>query len=372
VVSGPAVRTDIPDRYADAEVAFALTVTDDAAGTLIGGALMGVDRAPDLIAAMQEGAVDLPKLSMVASELVEVPDEQVGPIVARLLAEAARRTMPQLRRLLRRLVVAVDPAAAKARQERSIAKRCATLAEFVNGTASLAAVYLPAEKAAAAWNHVDAIAHATRAAGDRLGRDLDQIRADVFVGLLAGADPVAAGTAVAPAARKGAITVHLDLTTLAYLDEHPGSIDGLGPVLADVARQTAEQLADVAQWRFAVDHNGQTIAAGRLRYRPSAAQRRFVQTRDGTCRAPGCRRPAARCDLDHIRDWAHDGPTTVDNLILLCRRHHRAKHQGGYRLRRVAAGIEWLSPRGRRYTVLPGDANPALPEGMPRTNHLRR
>jgi hypothetical protein len=156
--------------------------------------------------------------------------------------------------------------------------------------------------------------------------------------------------------RRGVINLGIDLTTLACLNDDPGHIPGFGPVLADIARQATHQMAEAAQWRFTVrDRNGDTVAEGRLRakpdlsgydpYRPSAAQRAFVNARDKTCRAPGCRRPALRCDQDHIRDWAYSHETTIANLCCLCRRHHRAKHVGGFRTERTRYGIDWITPR---------------------------
>jgi hypothetical protein len=60
-------------------------------------------------------------------------------------------------------------------------------------------------------------------------------------------------------------------------------------------------------------------------YRPTAAQRRLVTSRDRTCRMPGCRRRAARCDIDHGHPHAEGGETACWNLCCLCRRHHRIK-----------------------------------------------
>jgi hypothetical protein len=59
------------------------------------------------------------------------------------------------------------------------------------------------------------------------------------------------------------------------------------------------------------------------RYTPTPAQRRFLRVRDRTCRHPGCRRPAARTDLDHVDAHATGGRTDCTNLCCLCRRHHR-------------------------------------------------
>ena len=56
--------------------------------------------------------------------------------------------------------------------------------------------------------------------------------------------------------------------------------------------------------------------------------------RDGGCVVPGCDRPPAWCEAHHLRHWLHGGPTDLENLAPLCRAHHRAVHEGGWRLRR--------------------------------------
>jgi hypothetical protein len=60
----------------------------------------------------------------------------------------------------------------------------------------------------------------------------------------------------------------------------------------------------------------------------------------------------------HIRHWAHGGPTTLSNLALLCRRHHRAVHEEGYQVERQSDGeLRFRRPDGR---PLP-DAPPPAP-----------
>jgi hypothetical protein len=66
---------------------------------------------------------------------------------------------------------------------------------------------------------------------------------------------------------------------------------------------------------------------GTDRYRPTAKALRFVQTRDRTCRFPGCTRPARFSDVDHELPWPR-GSTDPRNLHCLCRHHHRAKQSG--------------------------------------------
>jgi hypothetical protein len=347
------VRDYEQDPYARVEMAFALTWTDTTAQIMVSVARSTIDKTPSVHAAMRQGRLDLDKAKVIAQELANVDDPALAQtIVARLLPEIERCTTPQLRMRLRRLILSVDPDAVRTRHQKALADRCVQHDEYANGTASLSGVYLAKDRAAAAWDHIDAIARATKAAGDPLGRPIDAIRADVFADLLAGVDPALAGAAV-PAPRKGTVHLNVDLATLACLSQEPGEITGFGPVLADIARETAEQMAEMAQWRFTVtDDNGDVCAEGRLRYRPTVKQAEFVRARDRTCRAPGCRRPAIRCDIDHLKDWAHLGPTVVSNLCCLCRLHHRAKHVGRYLPTRTALGVSWTTPRGRRYTTL--------------------
>lgn len=91
---------------------------------------------------------------------------------------------------------------------------------------------------------------------------------------------------------------------------------------AAVAAQVAAQIRALARQ-----------AAAEMTYQPSAALRRAVIERDGTCRHPGCSVPARRCDLDHVRPFNHANPaagglTREDNLMCLCRKHHRGKTHG--------------------------------------------
>jgi hypothetical protein len=102
------------------------------------------------------------------------------------------------------------------------------------------------------------------------------------------------------------------------------------------------------------------------RYTPTPAQRRFVTTRDRTCRHPGCRNDAAWADLDHVVPHGAGGDTTCENLCCLCRRHHRLKtHAPGWRFVMTPDGLlSVTTPSGvTRASRPPGLTNPA---GSPR------
>lgn len=91
-------------------------------------------------------------------------------------------------------------------------------------------------------------------------------------------------------------------------------------------------------------------------YRPSPALQRLIRARSSTCTAPGCRRPATACDLDHTRAYDDDGWTCECNLAPLCRRHHRAKQAQGWRLTQPQPGVLiWTTPSGRAYSAQPAN-----------------
>ena len=116
----------------------------------------------------------------------------------------------------------------------------------------------------------------------------------------------------------GGVHLQTDLDTLTALAEHPGELAGYGPVIADVARQAAEQLED-AEWRFTVTDTatGRPVANGVTRRRPTTAQRRDIETRNPTCVFPGCRMPSIDCDIDHRKRWADGGTTSDDRVDVL-------------------------------------------------------
>ena len=91
------------------------------------------------------------------------------------------------------------------------------------------------------------------------------------------------------------------------------------------------------------------------RYQPSRTLRHLITARTPTCTAPGCRHPAARCDLDHTVPYDQGGRTCECGLAPLCRHHHRCKQADGWQLDQPAPGIMlWTTPAGRRYTTTPG------------------
>ena len=121
-----------------------------------------------------------------------------------------------------------------------------------------------------------------------------------------------------------------------------------------VSAETARRLAcDAARVTMQHGPAGEVLSVGRRTRTISPALRRALAARDRHCRFPGCR--ATRCDGHHVRHWAHGGETALSNLVLLCRRHHRAVHEEGFRVGFDAAGEpRFVRPDGQ-----------ALPEAPP-------
>ena len=81
---------------------------------------------------------------------------------------------------------------------------------------------------------------------------------------------------------------------------------------------------------------------------------RAVAKRDGGCRHPGCNRKVAWCDAHHVRFWRNGGITSLDNLLLLCARHHHLIHRPGWQLKLHPDGtLEVTNPNGHAQTSKP-------------------
>ena len=120
-----------------------------------------------------------------------------------------------------------------------------------------------------------------------------------------------------------------------------------------VSQQTARRLAcDAAKVTIQHGPGGEILDVGRKTRTISPALRRALAARDRQCRFPGCQN--RRCDAHHVRHWADGGATALDNLVLLCRRHHRAVHENGYRVTVDAVGeVQFVRPNGRPLPAAP-------------------
>lgn len=190
----------------------------------------------------------------------------------------------------------------------------------------------------------------------------------------------------------GTINLTLPLSAYAGLDDSPGEADGYGAIDADTGRDLATRLGRTTRWCLTVTGpDGRAVAhacarpghapepgtpairwAAGLRdrlqfleagactharqtasYAWPASLRHLIETRQRTCAAPGCRRPARRCDIDHTIPYDNGGPTCECNGAPLCRKHHRCKQSPGWRLSQHQPGLmTWRLPGGRIYETV--------------------
>ena len=114
------------------------------------------------------------------------------------------------------------------------------------------------------------------------------------------------------------------------------------PVSAETARRIA---CDAGKVRM-THRSGQVLSVGRKTRTIPPPIRRALEFRDQGCRFPGC--TSKHCDAHHIVHWADGGETKLSNLVLLCRRHHRLLHEGGFTVQMSEEGaVQFLLPRGR-------------------------
>lgn len=283
--------------------------------------------------------------------------------------------MEQRLRILRALV-ALHPNAAISYAKVRALTRVATpdnevsLLDFAQaGTAA------QVERFVGAWRRVDRVAAAeAEAAVDRLFREAQgepkaervanevtpaQRRADAL-GLLA-------EVALASDLDRGCAGDRYQVVL--HMEAHKGVAagDGLAGTMEldhgalHVSAETSRRLScDAAVVRMQHDADGAILDVGRKTRSVPPSIRRALQARDRSCRFPGC--TARRCDAHHVEHWVDGGATSLENLVLLCRRHHRAAHEGGCEMWQNGNGtITFLRPNGAVLEVAP-----ALPTAVAR------
>jgi hypothetical protein len=144
------------------------------------------------------------------------------------------------------------------------------------------------------------------------------------------------------------VVVHVAAATL---EGQTALGDGLSP---DTCRRL---LCDAGVVPISEDAAGRTIDVGRKTRTIPAALRRALEARDRTCRYPGCTHRRL-LDAHHAHHWIDGGETTLSNVCLTCRRHHRLLHEHGFSLEMRAGEPVFLDPSGREIPAAP--ARPPL------------
>jgi hypothetical protein len=332
--------SDAEREFAGDEVALAVGVAPMTGARLVGQAC-ALAELPGLLEAVEGGLLTERHALAVLRALDPVPLEleQRQAVVLLALTRFDRHTPRELEQLLARLVLQIDPAAAKARREQASQGRRAPLYPGVDGQGDLH-LHGPLEVLTAVKARLAAELEAQRL-DPQDGRTRDQREFDLMVELLT------RGTLAGHPVPEYAVQVVVPFSTTTGGDLELAELPGYGPILPSTARELLQQASSLSQ--LAVDPDGVVIAVGdpiRLQrddvrealltmtspppprvlstrgYRVPSRLARQVKARDRTCVFPGCHRRVT--DTDHRIPWPL-GPTHPDNLQCLCRRHHRAK-----------------------------------------------
>jgi hypothetical protein len=385
-------------RRVAGEVSVELTVTHGQAEELLWLAEDLPERLPATWQALRTGQLDYDRAKVMVEGLSGLSGELARRLDEELVGDAVGCTRSVLRRRLTRAVRAADPGAFAERAKQARDERRLELWDNPDsGTCDLVGRNLTAADAHAIVNRLTAAATAMRTDGDT--RPIDQIRLDLFCGLLRGitlpdavhhliagdADGVeqasgrdGAGTDHGPCGPEGnpaqdaqtpgdvlaavealiarvlADTADEHLTRLVDRAHADGRTDGMSLLIGHAAHAMRDGLAGlVDSWcRTTGTSPG---AHGHHGYRPPAAMQRLVQHRHGTCAFPTCTRRATRCDLDHTTPHHKGGHTCRCNLAPLCRTHHRViKQHPTWTLVQPWPGLLiWVTPAGTWHIVTP-------------------
>jgi hypothetical protein len=337
--------------------------------------------------ALCAGELSVAHAAALAHGTSDLPDQVAAEAEPVLLAAARRLDPPRLRRVLGHLRSVADPEGAASLAERRHQRRGLWVASTLEGMVALQGLLEPE----AGHILLAALEPLARPHGAEDVRSGDQRRADALVELArrnleGGQLPNAGGV-------RPQLTVVVDLDSLAGRpDALGGELGWADPLDPEACRRLAcdsaltrvvvsRQLprdddpghgpsADdppmaphpsgdpglAARLQTAMDRlppilggaPSQPLDVGRSSRVITPAQRSALAVRDGGCVFPDCHRPLAWCEGHHLISWLDGGPTDLANLALVCRAHHRAIHEGGWRLIRGPDGRFTATPPDRR------------------------
>ena len=321
---------------------------------------------PATLDSARAGRASFTNVTMIAHLAEDVGVAQVAPL-EHILVGAAETLEPGAMRVLTQATrLRLDPDGVLADDNHAHERRWFECEETYDHVYVLRGE-LDAESGALVKTAIDALSHGLRS-GEL--RSASQRRADALVELAAaqlrcgehrdvhGQRPHLTVTVSAAALRSGADA-----------DAQPAELRGVGVIHPETARRIACDAArtvvtvapagdgaasaaggsapvsgaDRERGDGFVSTRATPLSVGRATRTVPAHIRTALHLRDQGCRFPGCDRPPAWTDGHHVIHWADGGPTELENLVSLCRRHHRAVHEQGWRIH-IADGYAVVEP----------------------------
>jgi hypothetical protein len=297
-----------------------------------------LERLPLTAAALADGEIGYGHARSLADAATEERAEAAARSEAVLIDAARRLDVWDFTKLVARWRATVDPQGALREAGDAYAAR-RLYASATWGGRVVVDGELDAEGGEVVLTALDALGRPS-GAGD--SRTAAQRRADALVDACRLA--LDRGESAEVAGERPHVTVTVDLATLEQR-AGAGELRFTGPICAESARRLA---CDAGISRVITAGDSLVIDVGRRTRIVPAALRRTLMERDRRCCFPSCDRPVTWTDAHHLVHWVDGGPTSAANLALLCRRHHRLLHEGGWEVHRRTDGeLEFTPPGGR-------------------------
>jgi len=356
-------RSSVAHRALVAEVACALGVSEHVAQGWLADAEVLASKATATLDALSAGSISYQHAEKLADAVADLPPAAAAQVERAVLARAPMLTAARFGALARATRDRLHPVPAEVRREAAALKADVWVDDGKDGMSWLTA-HLPTPVARAVHDRLTRTAAGAKTSGDPRG--VGQLRAATLTALLLddspdppapSLDPLPDPLATLARSVRPVVHVTVPVSTLTGEGEASGLLDGSIPVDAEIARHLTARAPTLR--RVLTDPvTGAMLTVDRRSYVVPADLRAFLTQRDLTCRFPGCRVPARRCDVDHTVAWADGGATDATNLASLCRKHHTVKHESRWVVEQLGHGVlAWTSPRGRTYLTTPGAAD---------------
>ena len=276
-----------------------------------------IQRMPESVEAMAGGEIGFAHLTVMARTAEALGDR----FDESALIEKARENSPgKFHYICTHYRHAADPKQYAEEESEQVQQRRLRLSRWIDGTVILSGQLDP-EGGAVVLTRLGTLARKTGAHDDR---DLEQRQGDALVELAAGGGSQAQ------------IQVTSSIETLVGL---AGASAADLDLSLPISSKAVERLAcDSNISRILLDSDSMVIDVGRSKRVVSEPTRRALWVRDGSCRWPGCDRAASLTSAHHLVHWMRGGATDLDNLVLLCRRHHWMVHEGDWQIVRDEDG----------------------------------
>lgn len=339
--------SQLPVREIAAEIGAALRVSDRTVQRQLDQARTLTERFPTTLDALTTGQISRAHVAVITEAGAHLDDPGLRAEYEQTVLDVARReSAARVRPFARLTAERLAPRSLQERHDTAAVERGVRVFDVDDGMSELQLV-APSTLVRGVHDRLTQMGMAVKDADPDESRTLDQLRADLLTDLALTGIPTGHEGPAQLGAIRAEVHVTVPVLTLGGASGEPAMLDGVQPI--DTA--TALQLVAAAPgWDRVLTHpiTGAVLAVDR--YRATAELKRFLKAVDQRCRFPGCNMPARRCDLDHIVDAAHGGPTEEHNLCDTCRRHHVLKHHSAWTYRKNEDGtLIWTSPTGREY-----------------------